>query len=249
MTPRRSTTTSEVTVVSLDGTGTTRVTALGDANARELVTAVPARQFRMHKGQPHWSGQYWCGTTRDLEVYESRLELARLHLADHDPEIADLLPQPFVLRTSIGGKIRRHVPDFLFVRQDGHATVTDVKPGHRLADPRIAATLDWTRRAVEDRGWDYEVWTGADDVLLSNTRFLAAYRDERRVLPQAVLAAADTARPGMALGEAIDAVEAAGHHRSLARPAVLRLLWTREIEADLYEPLSNRTLLLPGAAS
>lgn len=249
MTPRRPTITSEVTVLSLDAAGVERITPLRDAVAGLLVQGAPVREFRMHKGQPHWSGQYWAATTGDLEVYESRLELFRLMLADHDRDVADLLSQPFTLRAHVGGKARRHTPDFLFVRGDGHATVVNVKPAHRVDDPKIADTFAWTRRAVQDHGWDYEVWTGAPDAVIANTRALAAYRDSRRLVPDAVAAAQAVAEPGMALGGAIDLTEQQGFHRAVSKPAVLHLLWTGALVADLREPLSNRTLLLPGSTA
>lgn len=241
-------TVADVTVLSLDQSGAERIVPLAGAVAGSLVQGTPVRQFRMHKGQPHWSGQWWCATTCDLETYESRLELARLVLADHDPLVVDLLSQPFTLRTKIGPKVRRHIPDFLLLRDDGHGTVVDVKPAHRVDDPKIAFTFDWTRRVVEAHGWDYEVWTGAPDTLLLNTRFLAAYRDERRVHPDAAQAVAATAVAGLTVGRAIDLAEALGVHRALVKPAVLHLLWTGAFTADLHRPLSNATLLLPGRA-
>jgi hypothetical protein len=47
-----------------------------DVNA--LILALPWRTFRWHKGQKHYSGAFWASTVRDLVIYESRLELARL---------------------------------------------------------------------------------------------------------------------------------------------------------------------------
>ncbi|MFE4685239.1 hypothetical protein ACFRNJ_31320 [Streptomyces sp. NPDC056721] len=52
----------------------------------------------------------------------------------------------------------------------------DVKPYRRLTLPEVAATFAWTRRAVEARGWRYEVWSGPSAQLLENIRFLAGLR-------------------------------------------------------------------------
>jgi hypothetical protein len=52
---------------------------------------------------------YWSSTTGAHVVYESRLELARLLLADFDREVAGIAAQPFLVRE----EGRRHVPDFL----------------------------------------------------------------------------------------------------------------------------------------
>ncbi|WP_424183589.1 hypothetical protein ACOBQX_16515 [Actinokineospora sp. G85] len=36
--------------------------------------------------------------------------------------------------------------------------------------------FDWTRQAVESRGWRYEVWSEPPHAELENVRFLAGYR-------------------------------------------------------------------------
>jgi hypothetical protein len=54
--------------------------------------------------------------------------------------------------------------------------VVDVKPEHMPAKPTVAYTFAWTRRLVEARGWQYEVWIGAPSPELENLRFLAGYR-------------------------------------------------------------------------
>ena len=56
-------------------------TAVGGA---VLSSTVPWRTFRWYKGQRHYSGTYWRATTRDHVIYESRLELSRLIVADFD---------------------------------------------------------------------------------------------------------------------------------------------------------------------
>ena len=43
------------------------------------------------------SGWYWLSTTGGHVAYESRLELARLLLADADPDVVAMAAQPFVL--------------------------------------------------------------------------------------------------------------------------------------------------------
>lgn len=51
-------------------------------------------------------------------VYESRLELARLLLADMDPAARAIYAQRCHLTARVGGRVRRHVPDFLLVMKD-----------------------------------------------------------------------------------------------------------------------------------
>lgn len=117
----------------------------------------PWRVFRSCRAQTHYSGLYWSAVMRGHVGYESRLELAWLLLGDRDPRWRLIISQPFQLVATIGGRVRRHVPDFLAVRDDGLVTVVDVKPRHRLQDPTVAFTFAWTREFMEQRGW---VWSG-----------------------------------------------------------------------------------------
>jgi hypothetical protein len=57
------------------------------AQAREVTAAVPWRATRSAKGQTHFPGFYWSATTGRHVIYVSRLELARLLLADFDPDV------------------------------------------------------------------------------------------------------------------------------------------------------------------
>jgi hypothetical protein len=74
-----------------------------------VLSGVPWRAIRSHRGQRHFPGLYWSSTTGGHVVYESRLELARLLMADADREIVGIAAQPFLVSDSE----RRHVPDFL----------------------------------------------------------------------------------------------------------------------------------------
>lgn len=108
-------------------------------------------------------------------IYESRLELARLLYADFDPSVNLIVAQPFLLMSEINGQARRHIPDFLLITDTG-AVVVDVKPRHRLADPMVSSTFDWTSTVVTARGWRYEVASEPPVIELANIRFLAGYR-------------------------------------------------------------------------
>jgi hypothetical protein len=138
-----------------------------------LAAAAPWRVFRWYQGQRHFSGTFWSSTLQDHVIYESRLELAVLLLADFDPSVHGIVAQPFLLRARVGGETRRHIPDYLLLTGAG-PVVVDVKPRHRLDKPEVARTFEWTRTLVEERGWRYEVEPPA--VRLENVRFLAGYR-------------------------------------------------------------------------
>jgi len=175
-------------------------------------------------------------------IYESRLELARLLLADFDRDVVAIAAQPFLLQALVAGRARRHVPDFLLAHADKSVRVVNVKPASKLAEPRIAEALSWPGRLIEGHGWQYEIWSGADPVLLANLRFLAGYR-RPGLLPgdllEDVLAAV---RPGDTIGGVI------GRMSGTRRPgdvkaAVLRLLWQQRLAADLHGRLDAGSAL------
>ena len=145
------------------------------AGVDELAAAAPWRSFRWYLGQKHYSGTYWSSTVGGHVIYESRLEFARLLFADFDADIRHIVAQPFLLRARVDGKLRRHVPDYLFIGDSG-PVVVDVKPARRLADPKVAFTFRWARQVIEERGWRFEVATEPPAVELGNVRFLAGYR-------------------------------------------------------------------------
>ncbi|MFG2431984.1 TnsA-like heteromeric transposase endonuclease subunit [Streptomyces sp. NPDC048590] len=101
-----------------------------------LRNAHPWRTFRWYKGQQHYSGTYWAATERDHVIYESRLELARLLFADFAPDVRHVVAQPFLLKAVVEGRLRRHIPDYLLLTDDG-PVVVDVKPRHRLERPKV----------------------------------------------------------------------------------------------------------------
>jgi hypothetical protein len=146
--------------------------------ANVLATASPWRTFRWYKGQRHYSGSFWAATETDLVIYESRLELARLLFADFDASVRHIVAQPFLLRAEVDGDLRRHIPDYLLFN-GAEPVVVDVKPRHGVARPENAFTFAWTKRAVESRGWRYEVWSEPHPAELENVRFLAGFRTRR----------------------------------------------------------------------
>jgi hypothetical protein len=85
-----------------------------------LFDGVPWRMFRWYFGQRHYSGTWWSATMRDHVIYESRLELSRLLLADFDPDVRRIAAQPFMLTTSrachrnVNRTLRRRAGPVLF---------------------------------------------------------------------------------------------------------------------------------------
>jgi hypothetical protein len=150
-------------------------TSLDRLPVDEVLAGLPAREFRSYKGRRHYSGWYWSATTGGHVLYESRPELARILLADQDSSVVAIAAQPFLLEGSDDERTRRHVPDVPLGHADGPVTVVDVKAVSRLDDPTVSA-VRVDQAAVRSAGFRFEVWSGADAVLLENVRFLAGYR-------------------------------------------------------------------------
>jgi hypothetical protein len=153
-------------------------TSLDRVAAEEVLAGLPVREFRWYKGRRHYSGWYWSATVGRLVAYESRLELARIMLADFDPLVTAIAAQLFRLAGPDRHRTRRHVPDILL----GYAAGGVVE--------------------------GFEEWYGADPRLLANVSFLAGYRRpsviDGRLVP-AVLAAAGDGAPIAAVEERADA--------------------------------------------
>jgi hypothetical protein len=175
-------------------------------------------------------------------VYESRLELARLILADFDPLTVGIAAQPFLIEAEVGGKPRRHVPDYLIMDVDQVVTVVNVKPAERLADPAVAAALAWAGEAFKSRGWRSETWSGTHNVTMCNVRFLAGYR-RRAFIDQGL---AERVRQDCLPGERVEDLEGRlgrTHPGDQVRPAVLHALWRGWLQTDLTLPLGPDTRL------
>lgn len=143
-----------------DAVGRESEAGLTLVSAEVLAAGRPWRVFRWRQGQAHYSGWYWSATTGGHVVYESRLELARLLLADFDPEVAMVAAQPFLVTAPSGGRVRRHVPDFLVISRDGGVRVVNVKPADQLELPKVADALAWAGEVFAARGWEHEIWSG-----------------------------------------------------------------------------------------
>jgi hypothetical protein len=215
---------------------------LRQVQARQVIAAVPWRKTRSARGQAHYPGYFWSATMGAHVIYESRLELARLLLADFDRDVVAIAAQPFLLQALVAGRARRHVPDFLLAHADKSVRVVNVKPAGKLAEPRIAEALSWPGPLIEGHGWQYEIWSGADPVLLANLRFLACYR-RPGLLPgdllDDVLAAV---RPGDTIGGVISRMSGTRRPGDV-KAAVLRLLWQQRLAADLHGRLDAGSAL------
>ena len=147
---------------------------------------------------------YWASTVSDHVIYESRLELARLLMADFDKSVNHIVAQPFVLQTELRGKTRRHIPDFLLLTDDGPVVVDVLKPART-----VWTYLQWQKRSsgcaslVESMGWSFEAASEQPRVRMENVRFLAGYR-RRALIEDSALSQLRTRNlDGVSVGEAI----------------------------------------------
>lgn len=223
-----------------DAAGKVDEVELAAASPEALVAGRPWRVLRWHQGQRHYSGWYWSATTGNHVVYESRLELARLLLADFDPLVVAIAAQPFRITADVEGRRRWHVPDFLLLDRFGAARVVNVKPADRLGEAKVAEALGWAAEVFDRRGWVHEVWSGASAVVLANIRFLSGFRHRGRVDADAVRFVERS------FGAAVEVkgLEAGWPGRpGDVRAAVLHLLWRGVLVTDLSRPLSGSSVL------
>ncbi len=217
------------------------VTTLDGAPIEDVARGLPVRRFGSHAGMGHYPGWWWSATMSAHVGYESLLERDRLMLADFDRGVTAVASQPFGLTCRDGDVIRRHVPDYLLVGPSGVAVV-DVKPAGQLDKPDVSASLEWTGRLMAERGWRYEVWSGASEVLLTNVRFIAQGRRPALVHAPALAALAAAGRPGRTLGQALELAD--WDVATDLRAALLVLLWQQTWRVDLDTPLSTTTTIL-----
>ncbi len=81
--------------------------------------------------------------------------------------------------------------------------------------------LAWPGELIERHGWEYEIWSGADRVLLENVRFLEAYRRPGVVPGAEIERAWERVRDGDQLADAERRL-AAGRPDYEARPRAAR---------------------------
>lgn len=218
-------------------------------SAKDLIHGSPVRLPGSRRGQRHYPGLFWFSTSGETVIYESLLERDRLWLADFDRDVTAIASQPVHLSGRDGSTARQHVPDFLMEHADGSFTLVDVKAESRLGDPKVVAQFNWTGRMCAELGWQYEVWAGADPVVLANITYLAAGRRLFLMDRAVVEAVAECGTSGLTITEVEDAARTQVTDPRLVRLAVLALLWCGRWRTDLSVTLSSGSLLACGDAA
>lgn len=204
--------------------------------------ALPVRPFRFEKGLRNFAGWWYFATTGTHTGFESWLERDHLMLMDFDPAVRAVGSQPFWLCWhDEDDRARRHAPDFFARRQDGSALVVDVRPDDRIPE-RDAQTFAVIAAACEAAGWDYRRSGDLGLVLVANVRWLSRYRHRRCLVPSVAVMLLEAFAGGRGLFEG---AELAGD-RLRTLPVLFRLMWQRQLTADLSVPLGRTTVVRPG---
>lgn len=106
------------------------------------------------------------------------------------------------MRGADGVILRRHAPDFMVKTSTGYRVI-DVKPEQFARKQEVSDVFAWTRRACATKGWDYEVWTGADPVRHRNLLYIARGRRQYLVSQDSLLKILDSQLRPSTLGDFI----------------------------------------------
>ena len=163
-------------------------------------------------------------------IYESRLELARLLFADFEMGVQRIAAQPFLPRSPVDGKERRHIPDYLPMTTAG-PVIADVKPRRRLESKTVAFTFEWTRSVLPAR------------VALRGVERAASLPVSAGVVVRsdALGAVRSAVREGITIGETLSAV--ASYPEPSVRAALFHLLWRQGFRVDLAQRLTAASVL------
>lgn len=210
--------------------------------AADLVGVYPAREGSNYKERLPTSGAYWSSTMRDLVFYESRLERETIMSADFDPDVVEIVSQPFRLRAVVDGKCRLHTPDYALLRFDGSIEVINCKPRAQLLKPRVVELHGWVGRVLGQAGIVHRVASELPAERLANLVSIAHLRNPRWLdgLPLDMVAAV-CAEPKpirdvlSSLGGQVPA--------PVALICIRALLWHRVLETDLDRLLSHDSIV------
>ncbi len=228
-----------------DNSGDESSVRVGNARTDCVLDAQPWRRFRWYRGQQHYSGSYWSTTESGHVIYESRLELSRLLLADFNPGVRRIKAQPCLMQAEVDGRVRRHVPDYWLLTAAGPVLV-EVKPASLLDDPKVAFTFGWVRQVAQALGWGFEVASEPSAALSENLRFIAGFRRRDWINAEVLEALRCAELDGVRFGDAAGLVAA---KEPLVRSALLHMLWTGELRTDFETVLSCNSILRTRPAS
>jgi hypothetical protein len=225
----------------LDADGVTHALRANDAvNAERVQPGARTRRPGKHQGQTSYQGHYWCAGSRQLVFHESMTEFAGAMLIDHLHDVVSLAAQPMLLTFEDGTP---HYPDYLAVEADGTRRLIDVHPEATTTEAD-RHKFELTARLCERLGWKYTLIEELSEVVRWNLEMMARYHHPRFAPTEKVRArirslAADRPTFG-ALCLALE-TECPGEHI----PALMHMMWRRELAFDLHLPVTEWTLVHP----
>lgn len=217
-----------------------------EADAGDIDGARMARPIPKYRGRRNYSGFDVVMTGGRTIEFESRLEHARIMIADFDPAVTAITSQPMRLTyTPRGGKAVNHYPDLLLLTTSGPLLV-DVTSENALHKAKRVAIFTWTAAAVRAVGWRYEVWSGADPIAMANLTLLSACRRPMVVDSEIVTQACAFARSTQ-MNDLVDQLSTR-FPPMLVKPAVRHALWRGMYRSDMSESLQGDSWLtyVPG---
>lgn len=132
------------------------------------------REFPRYPGQHHRTCEYMSVTTGDYIGCESGLERRIAQVLDFEPEVVNIISQPFGVHVRADGDPL--VPDFMVDDRSGARRVIDVCPEEFVRKERRTVGFQFKRAACELLGWEYEILTEPPAAVGDNVASLAAFR-------------------------------------------------------------------------
>lgn len=206
--------------------------------ALDVVPGERTRRPGKYKGQRAYQGHYWCAGTQTMVFHESMAEFTGLMLIDHLHNIITVAAQPMLITFADG---TFHYPDYLAVEADATRLLVDVHPKSLTTEAHERA-FEATRLMCERLGWRYLLIDQLSRVVRWNLEMLARFHHPR-FEPAADLRAnilrLSSEHP--VFGELLDALRTDKPGENV--PALIHLLWQRELRIDLTMPITRQTAI------
>jgi len=200
----------------------------GTISIRSLTTVDSFNQRAPRKSHAGW---WWSATNASHVTFRTSAERRALRQLDADPDVTWITRAP--IRLVATGTVT--VVPFVAERQDGSAVV--LPP--RWEGERAAAEVKLMQTFLVHVGWDTIVLPALSAAEDTNLRWLAGYRHPRNLIAgfgRELLSQAVSPSPLMQLASRIGEPEA-------VLPCLYHFLWSRQLIANLREPLGPHTMV------
>lgn len=186
-------------------------------------------------------GRYYWPRTKVHVWCESQEEMKALTWFDYEGFFIRAYAQPFAVIFERGAGARHHVPDFLFVDQEGGYTIVNVRPLDRV-DEDARRKFELMAETCQSIGWGYMTFTGLNPVREANLAWLKSSRHSRCAPPAGVAERAlALTRDGTSRGRLARGLDLKLPMRAL--PWIDHLLWHRALYFDIDQRLDSATLI------